>query len=245
METKTLSLAGLAVAALAVILAVVALATRPEDPADPRQELAALKTELADLNDGLAKTSSVAEETSMRLARLTSRSAALEREVSSLAERPAAEAVEAAEAAEIDDEKLREFVREEMERGVREMMERFRRDFGGRRGRGVTAESLREGLGLEEDKAGRIVEMRNKMGEGIRDIWRENRGGDREKNVELMNELRRKTEGEIGMLLTPEQAEKYRQMQDRGRGRRGRGRRQRGEDRGERPEEPRGERPTF
>ena len=81
------------------------------------------------------------------------------------------------------------------------------------------------------------------MTEGTREIWRQNRGGDREKNVKLMNQLRRKTDEEVAGLLTPEQMKKYKAMQNRGGGRRGRGRDRRARD--ERREEAAGNAPVF
>lgn len=250
MGTKTLSLAGIAVGTLALILALVALLTTgPEEADGAKQEVAALKTELGELKDDLARMSSDSNEASMKLAKLSGRTAALEREVAAAPKRGAEEP---AAPAEVDEEKQRELVgelvRDEMQRGMREMMERFRGGMAGRRGRGTTPEALREELGLDAEKAEQIAQLHQKMGEGIRNIWRENTGGDREKNVELMNELRRKIEEETAKLLTPEQLEKYKEMQERGRGGRRRGPRggRRGE--GEREEglqAPRGNAPVF
>lgn len=245
MGTKTLSVAALGVGTVALILAIVALLSGPEGADDVRREVAGLETRMGELGEDVAGVSSAVRETPVKLANLSRRTETLESRVASLVDRPAAEPAPQTGGAEVDaeggEEKLRELVREEMQAQVRTMMERFRGGMGGqggRRGRGVTAESLKGDLGLDEEKAASVVELRRKVSEGIRNIWRENRDGDRAQNIELMNELRRKTDEEIAKLLTPEQLEKYKALSDRGRGRRGRGRDRdrRNDNGGEQPE---------
>jgi hypothetical protein len=229
MEARTLSAAGFAVGTLALVLAVVALLTRPEGADDPREELAAVRGEVSALNEKLAAASVAEASASAREAELSGRVTELERAVAEFGELGRAEAAEVpadqAVPAEVDEERLRELIsevaREEMRNGVREVMDRFR---GGRGGPGMDADGLREQLGLEAEQAEKVAEFGRRMNEEIRNIWQENRGGGRDQNRELMDELRQKTEEEIGKLLTPEQMERYRAMRDE-RGRRGWGRR--------------------
>lgn len=239
METKTLSAAAFAVGTLALVLAVVGLLTRPEGADDVRQELDTLREEVGALEGKLAAASLAEASASARAAELSGRMTELERAVADLGELSRAAVAEVpagpVEPAEVDEERLRtlisEVAREEMRNGAREMMDRFR---GGRGGRGVDADGLRERLGLEAEQAEKVAELSRKMSEEVRNIWRENRGGGRDQNRELMAELRRKTDEEVGKLLTPEQMERYKAMQDE-RDRRGRGGRRGGRRDRERP----------
>ena len=133
---------------------------------------------------------------------------------------------------------MREIAREE----VRAQLARSRGGRGGETGRGAAGgrggrdatTALRERVGLDEEKAEKVTLALRKMGEDIRDMWRENRGGGREQLRERMGKLREDSEKEIAKLLTPEEMKKYREWQTEirqrwGGGRSGRrGRRNRG-----------------
>lgn len=233
---KKVPMAGLVVGVIALLLVLVALVSRPEGADDVRAELPALKKDLSGLKGQVAKASSGSGEVSAQvqelraeLRKLSVRTVRLERALAAAAERPAPGA---AVQAGLGEERVREILREEMQA----QMARFAGGRGapGGGGRQDTPTALRETVGLDEKKAEQVAQIYQKMSEDVRNIWRENRGGDRDKNVELMRELQKKTEGEIAKLLTAEEMEKYRQWQQ-SRSRRGR---RGGRDRGGRREEP-------
>ncbi len=101
----------------------------------------------------------------------------------------------------------------------------------------LSAAALRRRLGLDEDTAEKLAEACRKRSEGLRDIWRTNRGGKKDAKIKLMRELRKKSDEEIAKLLTPDQLKEFEKMQDEMRRPRrgGRHRGRHGADRHERP----------
>ena len=210
---RAVTAVGMLVAALALILAIVALARMPEGAEEVRPEMAALRKELGGVSSKLGELDARLEELSTRTRRL---------------QLPLAKA--RAPAVEVDPDKVREILRDEM----RVQFERLRGGMRGRGGRDVSADALRGRVGLDEEKAGSVAQIREKLSKDTRAVWRENPGGNREENVKRMRELQKKAEEEIANLLTPEEMKKYREYTSRrGRGRRGRDRRGREEGRRE------------
>jgi len=208
---KAATVVGVLVGALALLLAIVALTTAPEGADEVKPQIAALRGELAGVSSRL-------DELDARLAKMAERISRVGRAV---AKAPAP-------AGQVDEDRVREILRDEM----RALSDRFRRGARGRGDRNVSADVLRDQVGLDQEKAEKLVQIRTALREGIGNIWREGRDRGREKNMELMRELQKKAEEEIAALLTDEEMEKYRKLTDRG----GRGGRE-GRDRGRRDRE--------
>jgi len=127
---------------------------------------------------------------------------------------------------EIVDGVIRDAVREELRETMRRFWEERRRGGGGgdRRRGPPDAEDLAENLDLDGDKAELVADAFRELGEGIRDIWRENRGGSREENVRLMRELEGEVKARLAEELTEEELARveklYERMRDGGRNRR-------------------------
>ncbi len=249
---KRLSAAGIAVGLLALLLAPVGCVATPEGVDGVRAELGALRKQLAKVSSSPGdEVLAELEELRRRLEKVSGEIELLDGAVARAADRPAAGA---AREAGLSEARVREIVREM----IRARLARSRGAGGqagtggeagrgaraGRGGRGMIAGTLAERIGLDEEKAEKIALALRKMGEDMRDIWRENRGGGREQIRELMRELREKSEGEIAKLLTPEELEKFREWRTEtrrrwGGGRSGRrGRRNRGGGGGEEAGEP-------
>jgi hypothetical protein len=254
---KAVSLAGFVVAVLALSLAIAVLVSMPEEPDEVMAELDTLRSELdvlsglvAEASSGTADVAAEIGKLNARVAELSAQTGRLAREIAAVAKEPRAPAAArlAEPRAAVDEEAVRELVRDEL----REQFERLRRRGPGQ-GRRTTPEDLRGRVGLDEENAERVAEMLEREGERIRDIWRGNRGGGREENVELMREVQRETEAKIAEILTPDQMQKYREMREAGHQGRGRGRgpgghREHGRGRpegGEREREPAEEQPVF
>ena len=224
---KALPVMSMAVAVVALILALVALATAPEGAGEVRSETAVLGRVLEGVSSRLGEAETrldALDELDARLGKVSRETSRLGRSLTAARERAAGPAPERAQ---VDEARLRELVREEMGAQV----EQFRRGMRGMGRRDVSAQALREGVGLEQEKAERIAQIRRRMREATRNIWREGRDRGHDKNIELMRELQKKAEEEIAEFLTPEEMGKYRELINRGgRGRRG-GREGRGRER--------------
>jgi TolA-binding protein len=231
MEKNGLSIAAVVVGMLALVVAIVAMLSTPDAPPDPSPQIRALDEKLTDalvkIRD-LKEASVQREDAERDLAAQLSR---MERRVADLADRPRAQ---------VDQDAVREALRNE----VRAQWDRFRGpDRGGPENE---ADALQKAAGLTPEKAEKVLALRREVTEGIRNIWRENKGGDREGNMKLMNELRENVEKRIAELLTPEEREKVNALQHGHRGgqmgnprwgrggwdRRGRGDRRKGDERG-------------
>ena len=124
---------------------------------------------------------------------------------------------------------------------MRAQFERMRAGRGGQQGgqqRGdapdMSAAGIGKRIGLDEEKAAKLAQIYKKRSDGIGDIWRNNRGGTREKNIALMREAQKKNDEQVAGLLTAEQIKEFKKMQDEARRARTRGRGGRG-GRGRRP----------
>ena len=226
---KQLPVAGVVAGILALFLSSAALFSSPGGGEELGQRLAslnesvsALKGRIDSLEADVASITAKSGDASKAVTDLSARVAGAEagvarvgRSLEGLPDAPAAGG------AGVDPDKLREAVQAE----IRAAFDRFRQQAGGRGGdRRDPAQSLREDVGLTEDVTAKVTDIRQKMRDEIGRIWRENRGGDRDANRKLMEEMFRKTEGEIAKVLTPEQMEKYRAWNEEQRRNRGRGR---------------------
>jgi phage shock protein A len=222
MDGNGLAKAAVAVAVLALIVAVASLLSAPTEVAAQRVTPAPdarLTNEVTALQDSLKSCETSLGSTRQELAKIATRLAALEARTT--------EANETVAKPEIDTDMVRALLREE----IQAQMDRFRGPGGDPRQQARGPEAIAERLGVDQETADKIAAIQQSVTEQVRDIWRENKGGDRDGNMRLMNEVREKVEAEIATLLTPEQMEMLRQM-DPGAGRRPGGRGGRGGNRG-------------
>jgi len=216
MDKNGLAVAAVVVSMLALVVAIVALLSTPEAPPDRSQDVTALQ---AKLDETLAAVASLKASGSGSLGAvrdLSARVDKVEEKVVALADYPAP----AAAAAPVDREMVRDLMREEM----RAQMERMRDNM--RRQPQDEATALKERAGLTPEKTEKVLALRKELSDGIRNIWRENKGGDREANMKLMNELRQNTEKQMAEFLTAEELAKVKETErgprwGRGRGNRG------------------------
>jgi len=231
---KAFSVAGIAAGLLALVLALAALVGMPEAAQVTREDLArvgdeakALQVRIKALEEKLdALDKRLSGELGARIGETGRTLSDLKREVSrldkALAEgtRPAA-GPEPAQAGALDEARVREIVRQELQAAGP-----------GRRGPMDPGQALRDRLGLDAEKAERVSAILARMGQEMGQIWRDNRGGDRDENRRLMREVQAKAEAELAKVLSPEEMEKYRQMQEEFERRFGGPPRGRGRDRG-------------
>lgn len=224
-----ISMAAIVVGLIALLFSTAALVAMPEGPGKLKAKVAALDGDVRSASrsmDGLSaelgKLPSGADETSGRLEHLRSklvaaseRTAKLERAVAEAEARPAA----AGAAVKIDEATVARLVEREtrsrFDRGREAMRDRIRQE--------TSPERFQERLGISKEKATKLSELYRGRIDSIGKIWRENRGGNREKNIALMREVMTKSDAEVAELLTPEELKKYKEARDRmRRGMRGR-----------------------
>lgn len=129
-------------------------------------------------------------------------------------------------------DQIKETVRQEMQQQFAQF--RNRGGQGGPAGQGPNANMspeqqktmLKDQVGIEGEKADAVVKEMGALRESIRGIWRENKGGSRDANVELMRAETEKSDQKLAALLTPEELGKVKTMREQmmanfGRGRRG------------------------
>ena len=219
-----ISVAAVVVGLIALFLACVALVAAPEGTGDVRADLAGVKEDLATagkelvtLKGGIAKLSSGPDETLARVQELRSkvselsqRTARLDRAVAEAAQRPAAGLPTQVK---VDEEMVGRLLREE----IRSRFAQMRGPAAGQGRPDMSAKGLREGLGVSEEKAAKLAKVYKERTDSIGKIWRENRGGARDKNIALMREVQKKNDAAVAELLTPEEIKKYQEMRNRGR----------------------------
>lgn len=218
------SVAAIVIGLVALFLATAGLVSAPEGARDvkkktpavreglteAKKELSALKSEVAKVSSGRNQVLGRIAELRSKVSVLSGQTARLDRTVGELAKRPAAAA---AGEVKIDQEMVGRLMREEF----RAVIERMRQARGGGGRPDMSAKGLRESIGLSEEKADKLAKLYKERNDAIGKIWRENRGGGREKNIALMREVQKKNEAAVAELLTPEQVKKYQDMRNRGR----------------------------
>ncbi|MHC5058976.1 MAG: hypothetical protein ACYTKD_30340 [Planctomycetota bacterium] len=229
---KQLPVAGVVVGILALFLSSAALFSNPGGGEEMGRRIgslnegvSALKDRIDSIEADLASVTAKSGDASKALADLSARVSKTESGVSrvgrSLEGIPKAPA---AGGAGTDPEKLRETVQAQ----IRAQFDRFRQQ--GMAGRGGDrrdpAQSLREDVGLNEEKAAKVVKAEQKMREEIGRYFRENRGGDRDAARKIIEKAHENARAELAKSLTPEEMKKYGEWHDRQRrgGGRGRGR---------------------
>ena len=245
-----ISLAAIVVGLIALLFSTAALVAMPEGADKVKADVAALdgqlrsaagdmdglRTELGKLPSGADETSGRLEHLRSKLVRLSERTAKLEGAVAEAETRPVA----AGAAVKIDEEMVGRIMREE----TRTRMDRMRQTMRDRMRRETSPERFQERLGLNKEKAAKLSELYRARTDSIGKIWRENRGGNREKNIALMREVQKKNDAATAELLTPEELKKYQEI--RNSMRRGMRRRRPSRPAAERREQPAGgETPVF
>lgn len=215
---KELSVGALAAGLIALALALAALVGMPEAPKVRPDDLASVTSKVESVEAQLkalegklttiearmkSELGARSEETSRTLAELKRELGRLDRGLATISSKPATEGGAAPQAG-FDETKIRELVRQELQAAGGPGRPRpFDRDA-----------LLRERLGLDGEKAEKVAEILARAAQEMGQIWRENRGGDRDRNRQLMRELQAKTEEELAKVLSPEEMEKYRQMRE-------------------------------
>jgi chromosome segregation ATPase len=216
-----------------------ALVAGPGGGGDLTKELArlnsgisALDARVTSLKEDIASASKGSADASTTLSSLRKRVGNAEAEAAS-AKKALADLPEAAPAvAGVDDEKLGEIIKKEITNN-RENREKEQAD---RRQRGMI-DGIRDGLGVDEEKAAKVAAVQRKTWGKMRDVWR-NAQGDREAAQKGMAKLWDDAETEMAEFLSEEELGKAKEWRKRmeqwGRGRGNRGdRNNRGGDRKE------------
>jgi hypothetical protein len=194
--------------------------------AELNDSLVALDGRVAALKAEVAAAPEVPDEMSTTLSGLRARVAKSETEAARLGRAVVEIPEPAAAAAGIDPVKLREIVQKEMP-AIREQMGRERAD----RGRREATARIREGFGLNEEKAEKVYAVQRKAFGEMGRLWRENRG-DRNAMRKAMEGLWDGAEKEMAEFLSEEELAKVhkwreqmaQRMRDRGNQGGGRGR---------------------
>jgi len=180
--------------------------------------VAALGAEVASASEAPGGASTTLSGLRARVATAETEAARLERAVAEIPEPPAAAG------AAFDPAKMREVIQKEITT-VREQQGREQAD---RRQRDATAR-IREGFGLNEEKAGKVYEVQRKAFGEMGRLWRENRG-DRDAMRKAMEGLWDKAEKDMSEFLSEEELAKVHKWREqmaqrmRGRGNQGGGR---------------------
>ncbi len=101
-------------------------------------------------------------------------------------------------------------------------MQKMRAQWGGGGGQGgpppIDANAIKQQLGVDDTKAEQLSKLANDLRATTRDIFRQNKGGDRDGNMKLMAEERTKAEAKAAEILSPEEMTKLKALLDQQRG---------------------------
>jgi hypothetical protein len=110
-------------------------------------------------------------------------------------------------------ERVKELVRAEMQEQMTQWRGRQRGGQGGAGGAPVTPEEqktwLKDNVAIEGEKADAVIASMTELRDTIRVIWRENKGGSRDANVELMRAETEKADQKLVGVLSAEEMEKF------------------------------------
>jgi len=236
---KSMPIVGIVVGLAAIGLGIAALVSSGNSAASLRAKTGAIEMQLTDVSTRLAAIETAQkkpggekplDELSVRvmalkseqsktkdtLEELTTKVQELSEQIKKMEGQPVATATGQTTVAAVDDEKIRGIVRQEIQA-------QMARGFGRQREDARTA--LKTRVGLDDAKTEQVAQIVDKLSGDIRDVWQNNRGGDRDQNIAQMQELQKAADEQVAGILTPDEMEKYNQWQVEQRNRGGRSRR--------------------